>query len=91
MYFFISFCEILDKIFGLLPNRPLFTSRIKIFGFKELKDLDDKNKEQYHNFAFKCLKVLIQDNLSWMQSTSRILTTLNPTRKRSETCKNIHN
>ncbi len=41
-----------------------------IFYIKELKDLDDKNKEQYHNFAFKCLKVLIQDNLSWMQSTS---------------------
>jgi hypothetical protein len=41
-----------------------------IFYIKELKDLDDKNKERYHNFAFKCLKVLIQDNLSWMQSTS---------------------
>ncbi len=37
---------------------------------KELKDLDDKNKEQYHDFAFRCLKVLIQDNLSWMQNTS---------------------
>ncbi|CAB5498471.1 hypothetical protein AZO1586R_769 [Bathymodiolus azoricus thioautotrophic gill symbiont] len=41
-----------------------------IFYIKELKDLDDKNKERYHNFAFKCLKDLIQDNLSWMQSTS---------------------
>ncbi len=41
-----------------------------IFYIKELKDLDGKNKERYHDFAFECLKDLIQDNLSWMQSTS---------------------
>ena len=38
-----------------------------IHQIKKLEDLDIKNKEQYHNFALKCLKDFIENNFSWMQ------------------------
>jgi len=39
-----------------------------IYYIEQLKELDIKNKEEYHNFAIKCLKTFIKNNLDWMKN-----------------------
>ena len=38
-----------------------------IFYIEQLETLDVKNKAQYHNFALKCLKDFIENNIGWIR------------------------
>ncbi|OIR24377.1 hypothetical protein BGC33_03375 [Bathymodiolus thermophilus thioautotrophic gill symbiont] len=38
-----------------------------LYYIQQLKELDDTNKEKYHDFAIECLKEFIQNNLDWMK------------------------
>jgi hypothetical protein len=41
--------------------------RAFIFYIEQLETLDVKNKAQYHDFALKCLKDFIENNIGWIR------------------------